>query len=662
MKISRLWCVAAATTLAFTTASASTVTPDEALARVMGSSTNRQLAPGSKYRLARSITVKDDAMAYVFERENGSGFIVTPADDRIVALIGYGDASLTDSRGNLAPGMEYWLEELGRQIEYSLNHENTETVKHIPREARAPIAPLVKTTWYQREPYNELCPPDTPPHHPVGCVALAMGQVMNYHQWPAHGTGSVAYKWSGEELSINYDDTYFQWDKMLDSYTESSPQESIDAVALLLKATGYSVKTNYTPTGSGAQSISIGPALGTYFGYDRSMRFLQRNNYSLTDWEDIIYNSLVTYGPVIYDGISGAGGHSFICDGYEGDGYFHFNWGWGGASNGYFLLDVLEPEHQGLGGADGGYGYGQDIIVDIRPDRSGTSVWSYEISSAEFCDIRLEKGSAADKICLYSWLTNKGPGPMPDASFGFAYKDLDDTDSKTVYEFNDSEGEITLGSGLNGYSMHVPGLPDGRYSVTPVCRSGDGKPTEILFPIFGSARTVLTIKGGSPTLESELLSFPKLSDCRFPGTLNKFNPVTVTGKLTNLNDVPYMCPISIVVFDSSMSMVMAKSAPRTYDMEAGESIDIDLTATVLGFERVPDGYYYVCVALFDFDLGLMPILSQMQRVMVTSTGGVESIADDEYAAPKAYDLTGREIRNPVPGSVYIQNGKKAIGK
>jgi hypothetical protein len=38
----------------------------------------------------------------------------------------------------------------------------------------------------------------------------------------------------------------------------------------------------------------------------------------------------------------GTGGHSFVCDGYQGD-YFHFNWGWGGACDGYYYLHDLTP-------------------------------------------------------------------------------------------------------------------------------------------------------------------------------------------------------------------------------------------------------------------------------------------------------------------------------
>ena len=38
---------------------------------------------------------------------------------------------------------------------------------------------------------------------------------------------------------------------------------------------------------------------------------------------------------------NGIGGHAFVCDGYDGKGYYHINWGWGGDSDAYFLLLVL---------------------------------------------------------------------------------------------------------------------------------------------------------------------------------------------------------------------------------------------------------------------------------------------------------------------------------
>jgi hypothetical protein len=61
-------------------------------------------------------------------------------------------------------------------------------------------------------------------------------------------------------------------------------------------------------------------------------------------------------------------GHAFVCDGYDGNGLYHFNWGWGGAYDGYFKLAILNPETGQVGsGSSDGYAYGQEIVIGIQP-------------------------------------------------------------------------------------------------------------------------------------------------------------------------------------------------------------------------------------------------------------------------------------------------------
>jgi len=56
-----------------------------------------------------------------------------------------------------------------------------------------------------------------------------------------------------------------------------------------------------------------------------------------------------------YSGYSNAGGHAFVCNGYQED-YFHFNFGWGGSSDGFYtLLDV------------NGFNQGQGAVMDTYP-------------------------------------------------------------------------------------------------------------------------------------------------------------------------------------------------------------------------------------------------------------------------------------------------------
>ena len=42
----------------------------------------------------------------------------------------------------------------------------------------------IKTTWDQGPPYNNLCPMDGSSKSIVGCVATAMAQIVNFHQYP----------------------------------------------------------------------------------------------------------------------------------------------------------------------------------------------------------------------------------------------------------------------------------------------------------------------------------------------------------------------------------------------------------------------------------------------------------------------------------------------
>ena len=233
-----------------------------------------------------------------------------------------------------------------------------------------PVGPLVKTKWNQSAPYNLYTPKISDVNTPVGCVATSFGQAMKYFNYPESGEGKKTYKWGTRNLSIDFSRTKFEWDNMLDVYTGDYTEDQAKAVSTLMRAVGYSVEMNYTANGSGAASYLIVRALVDYFKYDKSVDYYTRLNYSDDEWSRMIYNNLVNCGPVIYNGTSPLdGGHSFICDGYDGKGYFHINWGWGGVSDGYYALTALTPEIQGIGGSMGGFNYSQDAVLGMKiPD------------------------------------------------------------------------------------------------------------------------------------------------------------------------------------------------------------------------------------------------------------------------------------------------------
>ena len=364
---------------------AAPLTPEEAIDRLNANG----LVQGTRGAVSlKPVMIKNTSLGepsiYVFDTNDTPGFLVVSADDAVTPLLGYSN-SYDFNPEEISPAMEGWLEQYSRQIEFVRENnlkggEMANTRASLP--AWSAIAPLVKTTWNQNAPYNNLCPLQNGSRTYTGCVATAMSQVMNYFKYPEKGQGSISY--SAEyvgELSLNFSTLTFDWANMLNNYNGTSdPIVNQNAVATLMMAAGYSVQMNYSTNQSGAISGYISGALVNYFNYDKGATYVPRSQVSYTEWATMIYNNLKNVGPIIYDGDTAlSGGHSFVCDGYDGNGYFHFNWGWGGAGDGYFLLDSLDPSSIGIGGAIGGFDFRQDIILNIRKPQSGSQTEQSEI-------------------------------------------------------------------------------------------------------------------------------------------------------------------------------------------------------------------------------------------------------------------------------------------
>ena len=367
---------------------AATLTPDEALARVMKESDAMRAPARAVVAQPRLIhtTVGDDGepAVYIFTTDSREGSIVVSADDVAAPLLGYCD---TPADGELPTELRWWLGQYAAEIEAARSGDAPRYVEPAAPKAtatRKAIAPLVNTRWDQGAPYNNDCPSVSQSvigngKAPTGCVATAMAQVMKYFGWPAKGTGTGSATVSGgSQQSMNLNVT-FDWSNMTDTYAEGSyTATQASAVALLMKACGYSVAMNYTTSASGAQSTAIPGALINNFGYDSGAALYRRDYYGRDEWEEMIYNNLANVGPVIYTGASNVGGgHAFVCDGYSADGYFHFNWGWSGMSDGYFLLSMLKPTNLGTGAGNGDYTNNQGALLGIKPSDGTDSPRKY---------------------------------------------------------------------------------------------------------------------------------------------------------------------------------------------------------------------------------------------------------------------------------------------
>ena len=241
-------------------------------------------------------------------------------------------------------------------------------------EYKPSVQPLLKTTWGQNAPYNQYCPTRAnssgeQENCPVGCVALALGQIMKYYNYPETGKGYKSYQPFGlsEAISADFENTQYKWELMKDSYVrlgsyKTYTEEEADAVATLLSHAGVSVGTIYALSGSSAFAYANIPRnMVENFRYaEEPIRYVSRSDYSKEEWMELIFDELSNGRPIFYSGNSPeSGGHAFVLDGYDATGKVHINWGWRGSDNGYYDIDLLEGENN--------FCNNQSMVIGIMP-------------------------------------------------------------------------------------------------------------------------------------------------------------------------------------------------------------------------------------------------------------------------------------------------------
>ena len=316
----------------------------------------------------------DAGRFYVFDRSVGGGFVVVAGDDRLPQVLGYSETG-TFAADNIPLAMQDWMAEMNREIAYLQSHSGAKAHKPVPR---TPVEPLMTTRWDQGWPYNLLCPTygSNATQAVTGCVATAMVQIMNYHQWPLQGTGSHTYTCNVNDtdpttLSADFSQSVYEWNLMLDTYDQNSSEESCYAVAKLMSDAGISINMGYGSS-SGASEMEVLTALTRYFGYSNRHYLLNRDLYGADEWDQLLTDEISAGRPVLYCGYTytqgSLGGHAFVFDGIDANGLFHVNWGWGGSSDGYFMVSLLAPG-QGMN-----FQYGQDCIFGIVPAYAASDV------------------------------------------------------------------------------------------------------------------------------------------------------------------------------------------------------------------------------------------------------------------------------------------------
>ncbi len=317
-------------------------------------------------QLVHTSATRGDVDYYVFNVSGDNGFVVVAGDDRVKPILAYSTTGRFNPN-DIADGFEFTLNSFCEEIQYvrDNNLAVTPDIKaewtsvaatgkiNQDRATRAVVGPLCQTIWNQNYPWNSQCPEDAEGsggHVYAGCVATAMAQVMKFYDWPPMGTGSHTYNPDGyAQQTANFGETEYHFELMPNELDSLSTEEDYFYIAQFLHHCGIAVDMQYSGNGSGAYSEDVPSALRNYFRYNCDDHITNDNwwgvgGYTNEEWAQMLKDGGLDENiPLYYSGQDDnwQGGHAFVCDGYDENDYFHFNWGWSGRDDAWCPIGAL---------------------------------------------------------------------------------------------------------------------------------------------------------------------------------------------------------------------------------------------------------------------------------------------------------------------------------
>lgn len=529
-----------------------------------------RLAAKSTQINSKITTAVEQEHFYVFNAGQNDGYVVISADDRTPAILGYADEGTFDIN-SIPENMKAWLQSYADQIKHLQSNAALNRTAITDHKA---VKPLLKSTWNQGAPYNNMCPMDGSYRSVTGCTATAMAQVINYHKYPAQTTATIpAYVTNSKKFSIeSIAPTVIDWENMKDNYTGNETQTEKDAVATLMKICGTSLEMDYSYAGSSASTNYIPDLLKIYFNYDAGATHISRDDYRASEWDDIIYNELANKRPVLYSGLSTGGGHAFVIDGYDKEGMYHVNWGWGGSSDGYFLLSILDPDsNSGIGASSStdGYSFGQDASIGVQPN---TGVKPVRDAIMTTYSIKTDQTVVTKKNntfpVKYITETRNYTGESFTFDLGIGVYDKDNNLKYASFQWSTTELPNGWGYSATELSCNIPSLPDGTYIITNISRK---KGTQTWYQNKNSYRYYITatVSGNTMTLQNPTIDIS--GTVEVSGNTEVNCKQTATATITNngsfFNEVIYM------LVDNE------ETGGRYFEAATGESVDLAMTFT-----------------------------------------------------------------------------------
>jgi len=601
----------------------------------------------------RSSSSSSVAYYYIFNVGTNGGFVIVSGDDRAKSILGYTESG-SFSEDNMPDNFRNWMSFYKKELkaltaiaEDTIVTANTISTTSASVSTKAStfatfISPLLGTiAWDQSDPYNIFCPKIGLGKAPTGCVATAMAQIMKYYQWPVKGTGSHSYRPVELEkpLTADFSKTTYDWANMLNTYGSSTAIQDT-AVATLMYHCGVAVNMGYTEKSSGAYSNDIPAALSNYFGYDKNSQLLERDYYTQAEWINLIKTELNTSRPILYGGSSTDGsGHQFVCDGYNTNNLFHFNWGWSGSYNGFFELTSLNVETPGIGGGTGGFSVGQSMIIGIQKPSQTTAV-SYEMNVVKTMTASVSSIKRDLTFNINYGYANYGGNTFNGSIALGLYQG-----TTLVSILNQVTGEIGSYYGDSDYTVSGINIPssviNGTYQLYSIYKATDQTTWSIMKSKVGTPNSLNVAVTSTNITFTTLDVYPKLALTEAVKTIgNLYNGKTGRISATIKNDGGEFNSYISVILTSTTSLLNQRISFDPINIPSGETKTIELTGDIsltpgsyvltlnydsnngVGSELMtlltPNTNNSVSVTVLDTPV-LAPVLSLTQKISLTNS-------------------------------------------
>ena len=269
---------------------------------------------GARIHSVRPLTWDAAQPAFYLVRLDPGGWILAGGDDALRPVVGWSTQGPVD--GGLPPALASHLQDVERAVldlraaggdgdgDGGRNQAAWSDLLHGHgpgstglRTSPGDVQPMLAAAWGQGSLYNTDCPGDPagPGGHAfVGCVGVAIAQVLEYWNWPRQGQSVQSYTHETYGvIRVDFHQETYDWDAIM-------PDEINADVKELLYHAGVSVRMNYGPGSSTAQSSMIATGLRSFFRYQDTTLESMSAYYNIP--KESLKNSIDSFNQAVVNG------------------------------------------------------------------------------------------------------------------------------------------------------------------------------------------------------------------------------------------------------------------------------------------------------------------------------------------------------------------------